>query len=160
MLCLKTAIFLSGFVLKKLDNEWNGRRGVITSPLSFLSSIAQRSLTCASSHITVMRLRVIFKENLNIQNILIHQKSLNSVVNSFFLHKQQVLRCGTIWRHHNDDFIRSDLIGQKFLNDWNVGTMNDTGDITYFYNEKWSNWYKTPHFKTDIVSLWNFKPWP
>ena len=34
-----------------------------------------------------------------------------------FLHMQQVLRCGTIWRHYKDDFISSDLIGQKSLND-------------------------------------------
>ena len=37
---------------------------------------------------------------------------------------QQVLKCGTICRHYNDDFISSDLIGQKFLNDLRIGTVN------------------------------------
>ena len=32
--------------------------------------------------------------------------------------------CETIWRHYNDDLITSDLFGQKFLNDWHVGTVN------------------------------------
>ena len=57
-----------------------------------------------------------FKENEGTQDILIHQKSSN-LVNSLF----QMLRCRTIWRYYNDVFIRSDLIGQKFLN---VGTVN------------------------------------
>ena len=56
----------------------------------------------------------IFNENLVFQDILIHQKAI-ILVNALFLHMQQV--CGTIWRHYNDDFISSDLFGQKFLND-------------------------------------------
>ena len=42
---------------------------------------------------------------------------------------QQVLRCGTIWHHYNDDFINSDLIGQKCLNDWHV--------VTVDFNQTW-----------------------
>ena len=38
---------------------------------------------------------------------------------------QQVLRCGTICRHHNDDFISSDLTGLKCLNDLHIGTVNN-----------------------------------
>ena len=30
-----------------------------------------------------------------------------------FLQMQQVLMCGTKWRHYNDDFIISDLIGKN-----------------------------------------------
>ena len=37
---------------------------------------------------------------------------------------QQVLRCGTICRHHNDDFISSDLTGLKCLIDLHIGTVN------------------------------------
>ena len=37
---------------------------------------------------------------------------------------QQVLRCGTIRRHHNDDFISSDLTGLKCLIDLHIGTVN------------------------------------
>ena len=46
--------------------------------------MAQRSLTCASSHINVMRPKVIFKENIGIQDIFIHQKASN-LVNSLLL---------------------------------------------------------------------------
>ena len=89
-----------------------GNAGRIHSFSLFLSSMTQRSLTCASSRITVMRLRVnYFKENLGIHDILIHQKSSN-LVNSLLLAYAKVLRCGTIWRHDNDDFISSALIGQ------------------------------------------------
>ena len=48
-------------------------------PTPFLSCMTQRSLTCASSHINVMRPRVISKENLSIQDISIHQKASNLV---------------------------------------------------------------------------------
>ena len=63
----------------------------------------------------------IFKENLGIQDILIHYSLQTEKIYSF-LHMQQELGCWTIWRHYNNDFISSDLIGQKFLNDWHVGT--------------------------------------
>ena len=56
-----------------------------------------------------------FKETLDIQGIFIHQKA-SYLVSSLFLHMQQVLMCRTIWCHYIDDFISSDLIGQKFLN--------------------------------------------
>ena len=61
-----------------------------------------------------------FKENLGIQDILIHQKASNFVNTNM----QQVLMCGIIWRHYNDDFISNDLIGQKYLTDCNVRTVN------------------------------------
>ena len=56
----------------------------VLSPFPFLSSMAQRSLTCASFNINVMRMRVISKRILGIQNILIHQKS-SHLVNSLLL---------------------------------------------------------------------------
>ena len=59
-----------------------------------------------------------FKENLGIQNILIHQKSSN-LANSLLLTFATSVE---VWDnmaslHSFDDFISSDLIGQKFLND-------------------------------------------
>ena len=60
-----------------------------------------------------------FKENLGIHDILIHQKSPN-LVNSLLL---AYARSFGVW-----DNMASlqwwDLIGQKFLNDWHVGTVN------------------------------------
>ena len=64
-----------------------------------------------------------FKENLGIQDILGHQKALN-LVNSLFLANATSFMCGTIWCHYNGDLISSDLIGQKFLNYWQIGTVN------------------------------------
>ena len=88
----------------------------VLPPSPFLSSMAKCSLTCALSHINVIRPKVIFKESLGIQDILIHRKTSN-LVNSLLPAYATRLMCGTIWRHYNDDFISSDLIGQKFLND-------------------------------------------
>ena len=53
----------------------------VLSPSPFLSSMTQRSLACASSHINVMRMRMISKKILGIQDILIHQES-SHLVNS------------------------------------------------------------------------------
>ena len=53
-------------------------------PPYFLSSMAQRSPTCALSHINVMRPKCIFIENLDIQDILTHRKP-SHLVNSLLL---------------------------------------------------------------------------
>ena len=56
---LKNVNFLVRLGIKNIDNEMGDE---VLSPPPFLSSVAQRSLTCASSHITVMCLRVISKK--------------------------------------------------------------------------------------------------
>ena len=96
----------------------------VLSPLSFVYVPAFTYL-CIVSHICNAS-ESNLKENLGIQDTLIYWRSSN-LVNSLVLHMQQVFKCGTIWRHYNDEFIRSDLICRKFLNDWHVGTGNLLG---------------------------------
>ena len=63
------------------------------------------------------------------QDIFIHKK----VRINWFTEMQHALVCGTSWRHYNDDFILSDLVDQKVLNDWQVGTMNWLVDWYVYY---------------------------
>ena len=93
-----------------------------TSPLpfSFVHAPAFIYFSVLSNQCNVLESN--FKENLGIQDFLIHQKAsnlVNSLLITICLHMQQVLMCGTCWGHYsnNDDFISSNLIGQIFLND-------------------------------------------
>ena len=64
------------------------------------------------------------------QDSLIHQKASN-LIHSFLLAcTTSVNVWDNIWRHYNDDFINSDLIG---LNDWHVGTVNSSW-LKVFWN--------------------------
>ena len=63
---------------------------------------------------------------------------------------QQVLMCKTGWRHYNDDFIISNLIGQKVLNDWNVGTMSSIDVFTQIWTllvQYGNAFWKITHFE-------------
>ena len=71
----KMCNFLSGLYEKYWI--WNGRRGVISSPLSFVYGPAFTYLSIISLHCHASESN--FKENLGIQDILIHQNSSNLV---------------------------------------------------------------------------------
>ena len=80
ILCLKSVLFLSGFVQKILDNEmkWETRCNTPPpSPFSFVYGLAFTYLGIISHHCNASESN--FKENLDIQHNLIHQKSSNLV---------------------------------------------------------------------------------
>ena len=93
----------------------------------FLSSMAQRSLSCASCHINVLRPKIISKK------IYVSRKFESP--KCFKLSKFTP----SIWRRYNDDFSRSDLIGQE-ISEWLTWlTVNFSRDYTRSTNREFLN---------------------
>ena len=107
-------IFFSGMVKKVLDKEKGDKVLTPPPPTHTLSFVYEPAFTylCIKSHQYIER-NSGFPDNPQASYLDNYLRSI--------LHMQQVLMCGTIWRHYNHDFISCDLIGQKFWNDLTLG---------------------------------------